>query len=197
MFKNKKFLIIFFLTAFILIFSFSSCFAVAVTSSNAQTIYNQVEDYCTTNNITIYDYIITSDGYVYVATRENYSMYVNHLWDGDFINCTGCTIFYFGTEDSFNVAVSSTNGSNYTEVTESEGKYITYSSYDVLDSDGVLFFLQTPLRMGVLAPIVEKVEMIPVMKEIVGVLPLIIVVVVSLVGLRKALRMLSTLLRKA
>ena len=55
----------------------------------------------------------------------------------------------------------------------------------------------SPAPQGVIADSVETVEMNQVMKEILGILPLILVVVVSLVGLRKALSMLLTLLRRS
>lgn len=57
-----------------------------------------------------------------------------------------------------------------------------------------VFFWGTP--QGRLAPIMSQVEMKTVLLEIIKVLPMILVVVVSFLGLRKALRMLSTLLRR-
>lgn len=62
-------------------------------------------------------------------------------------------------------------------------------NYDELHSSD--FFRLAPLERILLAEVQEKVTF----QEIMGVLPLILVVVVSFLGLRKALRWLSTLLR--
>ena len=55
------------------------------------------------------------------------------------------------------------------------------------------FFLMTP---SILGPIAVKLEMVEVLRQIIIIIPLILVVVVSFLGLRKALRMLLTLLRR-
>ena len=72
------------------------------------------------------------------------------------------------------------------------------SSFDIYDNNGNLVF-QVPPQVeevqGILAPVVEKVEMSQTLSEIVKLLPLIIVVVVSFLGLRKALQMLFKVLR--
>lgn len=76
---------------------------------------------------------------------------------------------------------------------------VVYSDIDIYLDDGetVLFYVpaQEVLAQVLVREKAEKPEM--VMKEIVVILPLIIVIVVSLVGLRKALTMLSTLLHRA
>ena len=69
---------------------------------------------------------------------------------------------------------------------------IRYSTVDVHDDTGKVFFRVTPLAKMMVAEKPEKV-----MTEIVGMLPLILVVVVSFLGLRKALRMLLSFLRRS
>lgn len=78
----------------------------------------------------------------------------------------------------------------------SYGLSIKASNYDVMSEDGLSTVFQQPTlgKVTTLAPVMNKVEMSPVLKEIITILPLIIVVVVSLVGLRKVLKMLSHLL---
>ena len=76
---------------------------------------------------------------------------------------------------------------------------IVYSDLDIYDKQGNLVF-PVPVQEITLAQVLEKEkaekpEM--VLKEIVLILPLIIVIVVSFLGLRKALRILSTLLHRA
>lgn len=57
------------------------------------------------------------------------------------------------------------------------------------------FFQQPPV--GVLAPIVEEVPLEETIKEIVGILPIVLITLVGLIGLRKGLALLSQTLHKA
>lgn len=81
----------------------------------------------------------------------------------------------------------------------STGRIVVCSSHEVKKSDGTIFF-QNPVvekRQGVLAPLLETKEMEKTNLQIRVIIPLIIVVVVSFLGLRKALQMLSTILRRS
>lgn len=69
------------------------------------------------------------------------------------------------------------------------------SNENIYDGSGNIFFRLAPV--GQLGEIVEKVETQGVIMEIVKILPLILVVVVSFLGLRKAWKLLSTLLHQA
>lgn len=196
MLKNKKILITSLLTAFMLVFSFSSCFAGVVgliTDENAYDYLSVAQQYFEDNNLTMYDYIVTSEGFVYAFYTEDYTCYAFDDYVKT-IRCNNSYIFEFSSLDNYNIITSSTssNGQSYTNANA-----ILFSSIDIKNADGTIFFQKTPLGMGVLAPMVARMETSQVMKEIVGILPLIIVVVVSLVGLRKALKMLSRLLHKA
>ena len=73
---------------------------------------------------------------------------------------------------------------------------VLYSSVDIHDTSGGVFFQKTPVPVLVEVMSPEVVEKKTV-QEILGVLPLIIVVVVSFLGLRKALKMLLSLLRRS
>lgn len=57
------------------------------------------------------------------------------------------------------------------------------------------FFQQPPV--GVLAPIVEEAPLGETIKEIVGILPIVLIILVGLIGLRKGLALLSQTLHKA
>lgn len=71
-----------------------------------------------------------------------------------------------------------------------------FANKDTINDDG--FFFPHPAEIqGTLAPIVEETPLEGVLQEIVEILPLILVVVVSFLGLRKALKMLSMLLHQA
>lgn len=73
---------------------------------------------------------------------------------------------------------------------------VLYSSVDIHDTSGGIFFQKTPVPVLVEVMSPEVVEK-KTIQEILGVLPLILVVVVSFLGLRKALKMLSTFLNRS
>lgn len=72
---------------------------------------------------------------------------------------------------------------------------ILSTNMEIYDHNGKIFFPKTPLP--IVAQSVEEVEMSQVLQEIVALLPMTLVVLVSLVGLRKALKMLETFLRQS
>ena len=73
---------------------------------------------------------------------------------------------------------------------------IIYSSVDIHNESGEIFFQKTPVPVLVEVMSPEVVEK-KTIQEILGVLPLILVVVVSFLGLRKVLKMLSTFLNRS
>lgn len=73
---------------------------------------------------------------------------------------------------------------------------IFYSTVDIYDTDGTIFF-QAPLTLTPLAKIVEESNPKGILGEIIVILPLIIVVVVSFLGLRKALTLLLEVFHRA
>lgn len=73
---------------------------------------------------------------------------------------------------------------------------VLYSSVDIHDTFGGIFFQKTPVPVLVEVMSPEVVEK-KTIQEILGVLPLILVVVVSFLGLRKALKMLLTFLNRS
>ena len=86
----------------------------------------------------------------------------------------------------------------------SAGSMVVNSCIDLLgysnDFNNPEGFFYKPLPLetqGTLAPVVHKVEMQGVLKEILLIIPLIIVVVVSFLGLRKALKTLFQVLRRS
>lgn len=62
-------------------------------------------------------------------------------------------------------------------------------------TDDKPFFQQTP--QVVLAPQVEEIQLSQTLEEVLGILPMTLVVLVSLVGLRKGLKMLETFLHQS
>ena len=72
---------------------------------------------------------------------------------------------------------------------------LLFSNADILDANGEVVF-QHPLVTN-LAPIVKGVETEKALEEVVLILPIILLIIVGLIGLRKGLRMLSTVLRQS
>ena len=189
--KTKKILYVLFFAMLFCLLGFSKCFA--------STDYN-VDDYdyhfvfsyegntflttCSDNNIVVGGYGGSlSNGYIIYFLTGSYNTYV--LKDESFVSC----------------GLSEYGIRNFT-ITNLDSFSMTYSDFDI-KYDGYwseklgeeIFFQKTPLVQGIVAQQVETVEMSQVLQEIVGILPLIIALLVSLVGLRKGLKMLLTFLR--
>lgn len=63
-------------------------------------------------------------------------------------------------------------------------------------TDDAPFFQQTP-QVGIVAQQVEEIQLSQALQEVIAILPMTLVVLVSLVGLRKGLKMLETFLRQS
>lgn len=116
--------------------------------------------------------------------------YVNNAWELKLDNKSETSYSYFETGPYRRYLTVS----NYGRSVEIVG-----SNYDVVktDDNSQIFFPKTPLENGIVAQAVEQVEMSQVQAEILGILPMTLVVLVSLVGLRKALKMLETFLHRS
>ena len=91
----------------------------------------------------------------------------------------------------------------YTKIVEVRSSQVNmdsayYSSVDINDSNGEVVFRKAPQGQGTLAQIVEQTKpQEKTLAEVVGILPIVIVVIVSLIGCLKALRMLLALLKNS
>lgn len=196
MLKNKI-LVIFMLILLLLTFGITNCFAstTLINSLNVRDYYALVEEYFANKGWTIYDYIITSEeskAYIYIYPSETYRCYI----EGSLIKTEACKIFAF--EDIDNpMSYELVDGRNFVGYTNAN--CIIWSSFDINNSDGTLFFQRTPLSQGILAPIMGEAK--PKMKEItttlVGLAKLLIPLLVCLIGFLKALQLLSKILRQA
>ena len=85
---------------------------------------------------------------------------------------------------------------------EGTNSAIKFSNYDIIhiDNDNQVFFQQTPLQGYLMTEVMPKalegVQLETLITQIVKIVGLTLVVVVSYLGLRKAWRLLSTLLRR-
>lgn len=131
--------------------------------------------------ICIYLYNYSSDLFFYVSGGILYSS-------------IECSPYYveFDNEGNIERELQGTYNQVYAYA---DGKPNIYSNRDVYASASkdMLFFQVPPL----LAPVVEKMKMKITLQEVVQLLPTILVVVVSFLGLRKALQVLSRILRQS
>lgn len=158
----------------------------------------------------------TTDGYEYVipdASNEYWVIY-NYLGKYYFVATTGLLVQsnstlkpttsiglqkYLGTvtDNTINFSLQSSQSSTKVDVSFDT---IVASNYDILNSDGSLFFQpppeQTRLQIVVTA-LSPEMEPEKVLKEILTMVPLLIPLLAGCLGLRKALRFLSQILRTA
>lgn len=77
---------------------------------------------------------------------------------------------------------------------------IVYSTFDIYskENEDELVFQKTPVGVqSTLAPIVQEAPLEGTVQEIVGILPIVLIILIGLIGLRKGLALLSQTLHKA
>ena len=132
--------------------------------------------------------IVALDDFCYAFLSDNGDTV--HLYGNfDLYKIKGSSYDYESTKN-YNSSVA--DGSNNVG-TLSQFTYSTFTIYTNSTKEKVFFQGPSVLVKIMKTELAEK----KTVQEILGVLPLIIVVVVSFLGLRKALQMLSTLLRRA
>lgn len=97
------------------------------------------------------------------------------------------------TELDFFIAEEPLNETTYNE--NYYGRRIIYSSHDIY-KDGALFFSARKMKTK-MAPIMANLNLNPVMKEVVSLIPIGAGLVVSFLALRKGLKLLLRMLRQA
>ena len=75
-------------------------------------------------------------------------------------------------------------------------RIIIYNNYDILDSDGNVVFQKAPIKVSFIDTM-KTVKMGATMTTVVSLIPLLILLLASLMGFRKAWAWLSKVLRKA
>lgn len=198
--KNKKVLVVFLLIILFTVLCSSSCFA--DTFSYNTIVLDVAKQVAGEKAFCIY---YDNDGNIMLAVSANvhYKQIVYNVERGG--------IYFKVSPSSSNLCRSDVyryDGSTFNHISNYDicensgntgynGKLFLYSTIDIyndLESDKI-FFLKTP--QVIVARQVEEVEMSQVQAEILGILPLILALVVSFLGLRKALKMLATFLRRS
>ena len=72
-----------------------------------------------------------------------------------------------------------------------------YANHDIYDFESNLVFQQPPMVQPIIASQVEGVEMDKTLAEIMGILPVILVVIVGLIAIRKAIQFLMVRMKRA
>lgn len=113
---------------------------------------------------------------------------------GQYLNIYGIDVSFFTLGSDFSYVCNSSNYSGSYSVSLIFNAATAFSNHDILYKDtGELFFRgPSPFQR-----VVQAQDWTAVMMEIVMVLPLLIVSLTSLIGLRKGLRFISTLLHQA
>ena len=200
--KNKISFIFLIFIAFIAIFS-AKCFA-SFDFTTDDDVSHSISDL--PFNIEEYPYF-----FIMVQPVNDYYLYYITFSSNPFIaNASGTSIWNTSSHHrvSFNYSNSGGYGSVIDESAAREGNgsysvnnsYSYFYSHDVLDSDGNVVFQKasqpTVDTQGTLAKIVEEQETEKVMEEIVGILPIVIVVIVSLIAIRKAIQWIRQTLKQ-
>ena len=218
--RKLKFISIIALILAIMISFTSSCFAVE--AENSKTINVCYEDKVYTVDYSSVYSSTYDPNYIVPSTYDKYFIYKNnssgvvtlYVSGGDIefsIVCDNDKKYIYAPGNSDNPVVFLTyqyNSSDDVFSHYSDGAssgYRTFvdvtvlaSNYDVLDQNGKVVFQKTPVGVQpTLAPIVQQVPLEETIKEIVGILPIVLIILVGLIGLRKALALLSQTLHNA
>lgn len=173
------------------------------TSSELPT-YQIILKYEDSDDGTVYDFMAFSVP-VYINTNKStsVSIYYQYKYNSSPYKCNTYhfdvrnSCFYTGWCGYSIIEDSSSSNTDYFSSGFSGEYEIVYSNYDILDENGEVVFQQPPqVQETTLAPIVEGVEAKKTLAEVVGILPVVLVVVVGLMAIRKALKFLKRTLIK-
>ncbi len=213
--KNKILIFVFIFFALLIGFT-SSCFAVDyshfTTTQGADIqimdfsslvdendlFYIELDKVSGQTNLYIYHDLKDVDGahFVWMPPEPGVDTSTMQLFDSSGKNLSVLTSKYFCSSSDTKWYLSSSDTG--TVFWSNKKNNDTIFSFDVKDPEGKVVFQKAPqLKGGVLVPVVEKVEMNKVLEEILVILPVVIMTIVGLIGLRKALKTLFNFLHKA
>lgn len=214
--KNKFYSILLIAIAFMAIFS-TKCFATIDFEYNGEQVsLPDVQPILDSSNLSNNPFIINKSSPD--SAHQNY--YCLYVYKNDFSNYSNLRLksknnflYPYGVNSEGNeVSISNTAAFYYLENNEwvYQNSYYScsvsnctflYSTLDIYDGSDNLLFQRasqpTVETQGTLAKIVEEQETEKVMEEILGILPIVIVVIVSLIAIRKAIAFLVGLLHRS
>lgn len=106
-----------------------------------------------------------------------------------------CNIVSVDDSGHINNSVTGITGEHILYQSNGETQDFIASNYDVIKTGSNEVFFKPP--QGILAPVVAQVTMGKVLQEILGILPIMIIILVGLIGLRKGLALLFRILRQS
>ena len=209
--KNKKILIIALFLILFCLLGGSKCFA-SVSYKNWENETVELPDlpvvegcsnYIVVQNKNqpnyIYVYFFPDDLAFYpVVRKENNNLGLCKKGSYAFADKGTVTFYLFVVKDNKYIAQNKTSGG----IGDATDMYVYACTTDIYyqEPDGTLtdelFFQVTP-QVGIVAQQVEEIQLSQALQEVIAILPMTLVVLVSLVGLRKGLKMLETFLRQS
>lgn len=137
--------------------------------------------------------------YIFCSNKEFYA-----LEDGKSITTEGVVYrpnFYKYPSTKFNYTIDLSSDSIYSSYNPSTSPYVMvlsnvlYSNANINDVNGNQVFLPAP-QEGELVKVTKSISFLEVFQEILGILPIILLIVIGLLGLRKAINLIFQMLRK-
>ncbi len=197
MFENKRIRIVFCLLIFLFFILISSSSVFAST-------FIIVDD----NTIEIPDYITEKYSHYFVAKRKDENNYAFFVGNSPFIfateneklyvNTTNFGAIGFSEFDKINFAyfksLSSTSKYEIDKFMKFDTMEIKYSNADIV-KDNEKVFPQAPL--GTIATEITSVDFSMVLQEVLGLLPMILVILIGLIALMKAIKLLYSIFQNA
>ena len=205
--KNRLKIISIFTLVLAIVISFtSSCFAAGASEPFASIVVNG-------DKYDLYfEYMDMDYGSLDLDTYDNYVKFSTDASNYPYklvSNCGNTGFSRTGKLYTFNLDITTKKGTLRWGSTDIFDGYkyaccdvddIVYSTFDIYskENEDELVFQKTPVGVqSTLVPIVQEAPLEGVIQEIVGILPIVLITLVGLIGLRKGLALLSQILHKA
>lgn len=115
----------------------------------------------------------------------------------DILTISGGDPLTWSSIDSSSIHRDKNAGSNACTYTLSSEPSFVYSNYTLKSVDGNVVFQSAPHKEGILTPIATSMDFSQVMTEVLQILPMMLLILISLIGLMKAIKLLFKVLRQS
>ena len=184
------------MSAFLSVLLFFSSFSVKASTITLPPFPDVVEEFSSTHYLIVYNSEIKR--YKLIMPREpaDNVTFVSYTGDRNIRFQSGAMSYiYKEGESNWSIGTKHLFRENIGLITD-DNEYIVASSFDVYNEDGTVFFQKAPIKVSLYRKM-RKVEMGAIMTTVVCLIPLLIPLLASLMGFRKAWAWLSRVLRKA
>lgn len=148
--------------------------------------------------------------YYFLSKDNNNNSYTLYVGDSPFLYCTIegsnyvlTSIKYYTyhlSNNEWTLDFKHLNSSSRDTIPDNDTYSCLFTSHDILDSEGNVVF-QAPTQevgsQGIIAEQTQGVQMDKTLQEILGILPVVLVVIVGLIAIRKGIVMIKTFLKKS